>query len=410
MSKLRVTSAGKTAQQLQAPQRTPRRAADRPEPTLADQETLLGQAVFAHGAAGQAALLLDANIPAIQRQRIAGQIGHVQQNRHLQRLLDSANLQRSGLVIQMRDLTSPRFAGNATLEAIYNGTETMKKGDRSEAVRKVQHGIQDAGILYSTYGVDGIFGKETKGRVRQFQNDHGVTGDPSGEVGAETMEKLDQLFPAMALPANAGDAYSFDGMLAILCQWNSAMIRDLRNATVHMVGDLEWADEMWDGTAWQPNPMPGGGETSGNEIYIATDTTNEGASQSLYHEYQHFRSPFSYRNSSWADEEQRAYTLETQWEIDRGMTVDPSLTTVDPNTGETEVNPGGVEAQVETYPGLAATQPGEVIGKVGTHKVRVRLASGQVIIRDAVVGDSVPGPRVISPPIHDVTPQEWQCP
>jgi hypothetical protein len=410
MSKLQTTSVGKSTQQNATKQRVPSRDPVQPEGTLSDQELVPGHLVFGHGATGQAALLTNHGIPATQRQRIARQINLLQKNRHLQRLLAGADVQRSDLVIQRRNLSSPRFAGNATLEAIYNGTGTLKNGDESVAVRKVQHGIHDAGILYRSYGVDGIFGDETERCVRRFQRDNRISGDPSGEVGSATMEKLDQLFPAMALPSNAGDAYSFAGMLAVLCQWNSAMIRDLRNLHVHMVGDLEWADEAWDGTQWAAHPMPGGGETSGSHIYIATDTTNEGAAQSLYHEYQHARSPYSYRNASWAEEEERVYTLETQWEIDRGMTLDPSLTSVNPTTGETEVNPGGVTAQVETYPGLAATQPGEVIGKVGRNQVRVQLDDGRRIVRNAVVGDSVPGPRVTRPPIHDVRPREWQCP
>lgn len=336
---------------------------------------------------------------------IAHELAHVVQ----QSGTDRTNFSRvSDLVIQ-RAVLSPRFTGDATLVDISNGTGTLRNGDTSDAVRKVQHAIADSGILYRAYGVDGIFGDETERTVRRFQSNNGVSGDPSGEVGQNTLEKLDQMFPAMVLPATAGDAYTnLAGILAILSQWNAAMIRDLRNLRVHMVGDLFWADESWNGTGWSPTPMDGAGETSGTDIYIATDATNEEVASTLYHEYQHARAPYSYRNRSWTEEEERVYTLQTQWEIDRGMTTDPSLTTTDPVTGETEVNPAGVTTHVETYPGLAATQPGEVIGKVGANRVRVQLPDGRRIVRNAAPGDSVPGRRVMTPPIHNVRAAEWR--
>ncbi|MHB9033166.1 MAG: peptidoglycan-binding domain-containing protein [Anaerolineae bacterium] len=373
----------------------------------AEVEGRTDSAVFSNGISGQVALLSNTSIPSAQRQEIASTIGHLQQNQHLQKVL--AGVQRSEQVVQRTALSSPRFTGDSTLTDIANGTGTLKKGDTGDAVRKVQHAIADFGILYRAYGVDGIFGNETRRIVNLFQGNTRTRGDPSGEVGSNTLGKLDQLFPAMGLPATAGDAYTnLSGILAILSQWNAAMIRDLRNLRVHMVADLSWADETWSGTSWSPTPMPGAGETSGSDIYIATDATNEEVASALYHEYQHARAPYSYRSASWTAEEERVYTLETQWKIDRGMTTDPNLTTTDPTTGETEVNPAGVTAQVETYPGLAATQPGEIIGKVGANRVQVQLPSGRRIVRPAAVGDSVPGRRVTTPPIHNVRASEWQ--
>jgi peptidoglycan hydrolase-like protein with peptidoglycan-binding domain len=362
---------------------------------------------LARGLAGHIALLAHHGIPATQRQEIAATIGQVQENRQLQRMLE--RVQRAGQVIQREALQSPRFASNPTLAAIANGTGTLKNGDRGDAVRKVQHAIADAGVLYRIYGVDGIFGTETERKVRRFQAQQGVHGDPPGEVGANTLIKLDQMFPAMTLPATAGDAYTgVAGILPILSQWNAAMIRDLRNLDVYMVGKLYWADEAWDGSGWTPAPMEGNGETSGTTLHIATNATNEKVASSLYHEYQHARAPYSYRNASWAAEEDRVYTLATQWEIDRGMSADPALTQTNPTTGETEVNPGGIDAHVGTYPGLGATQPGEVISKVGANRVRVQLPNGSRIVRPAMAGDSVPGPRRIEPPIYHVSAAEWQ--
>ena len=316
----------------------------------------------------------------------------------------------AGLQIQLaEDLSSPRFAGDATLEKIFDGSGTLKEGDESDAVRKVQHAIHDAGVLFMGHGTDGKFGSETTKRVKKFQFRKGVKGDPSGEVGAMTLDALDQLFPKMALPTTAGDAYTFSGMKEVLCQWKSAMIQDLKNLKVTMVGDLEWADKKFNGTDWEDDPMPGGGETTGHSILVATDTTNEGAAQSLYHEYQHAREPWAYRTKSWAEEESRVYSMETMWAIARGMTTDPDLTKTDTKTGKVEVDPAGVKSQVESYPGLDSANPGEVIKKLSGGKVKVRMDDGKVITRPAVKGDTVPGKTVTKPPKHRVKDKEWCC-
>jgi hypothetical protein len=413
-------------------QRSPIRV-DRPFERSSDpQGAIPDPLIFNNGMAGQASLLRNPNIPAVQRQKIASQINGLQHNRHLQKILfDSTGLepypsaagpfattvdanpsvaQRTNLVIQLRDLNSPRFAGDPALEAIFNGTGTLKRGDESESVRKVQHGIHDSGILFLGHGVEGKFGRETEAHVRQFQTRNRISGDPSGEVGSATMEKLDQLFPQVALPASATDPFTFDGMLELLCQWNSAMIRDLRSLHVQLVADLEWADEEFDGSGWVPHPMSGAGETIGSTIIIATDDTNENVSKTLYHEYQHARSPVVFRTGDWGSEESRVYDMETHWAIERGITPDPTLTTTNPTTGEVEVDPGGIASTVESYPGLGATNPGEVIAKVGRNRVRVRMPDGSITTRNAVAGDTVPGPRRTTAPRHNVRDAEWVCP
>jgi peptidoglycan hydrolase-like protein with peptidoglycan-binding domain len=307
------------------------------------------------------------------------------------------------------NLSSPRFAGDSTLEKIFDGSGTLKEGDKGDPVRKVQHAIHDAGVLFSAFGMDGKFGPQTKKRVRKFQKKKGVSGDPKGEVGVHTLDKLDQMFPKMALPKTSGDAYSFSGMKAVLCQWNKALIEDLKNLKVKMVGKLQWDDEKWDGSKWTLDPMPGGGETSGHSIIIPTDNTNENVAQALYHEYQHARAPFAYRTKSWEEEETRVYKLETYWAIARGLTADPDLTKTDPKTGKVDVDPKGVAKTVETYPGISSASPGEVEAKVGKDKVKVRMPDGSVKVRKAVKGDTVPGKRQIKPPIHKVKDKEWCC-
>ncbi len=308
------------------------------------------------------------------------------------------------------DLSSPRFAGEATLEEVYDGNQTIAHGASGTPVSKIQHALQDAGFRLRQFGVDGEFGDETQRAVRRFQRRHRVRGDGSGVVGEHTMGALDRLFPSIALPPNAGGPFDFNCMLQILCGWNEAMVRDLRSLRIILVGRLYWADERYDGSSWVANPMEGAGETSGNTIRIATNDTCENVTKTLYHEYQHARAPGRIHRATWGEEEQYVYTLETDWAIARGVTPDPNLTTTDPNTGETVVDSSGVDATVDTYPGVDTSNPGEVIGKVGANRVRVRMPNGRVTVRNAVNGDTVPGPRRTEAPIRRVRAREWRCP
>lgn len=307
-----------------------------------------------------------------------------------------------------RALASPRFSRDAVLASVEAGTATVKQGDTGDPVRKIQHAVHDAGVRFRTFGVDGLFEDETRARVGTYQVREGVGGDTRGEVGAGTIRSLDARFPATAVPATAGDPYSFAEMKTILAAWNRPLLNDLATMRVQMVARLWWADERFDGGSWTPEPMEGAGETTGTSIIIATNNTNEAVAKTVYHEYQHARAPYAYRTRSWEDEESRVYELSTYWEIARGLTPDPGLTTTDPTTGEVTVDPGGVSAHVDTYPGVGGPAVGEVIAKVGANRVRVVLPSGQVTVRAAVAGDTVPGARRTDAPRHVVPAAAWR--
>ncbi|AEE44574.1 peptidoglycan-binding domain-containing protein [Cellulomonas fimi] len=329
-------------------------------------------------------------------------------NRAVAGLLGAARSPRADAVALQRALTSPRFASDTVLQDVEAGRATLARGATGDPVRKVQHAVHDAGVLFRTFGVDGIFEAETARRVRQYQQRESVGGDTAGAVGAHTIRSLDARFPAMALPSTAGDPYTFAGMKAVLAQWNSAMLADLQNLRVEMVAGLSWADEQFDGTGWVPHPMPGAGETAGTSITIATGDTNENVAKSLYHEYQHARQPRAYQTRSWEAEETRVFEMETYWAIDRGLAADPGLTTTDPTTGAVSIDPSGVGATVGSYPGVGGPAVGEVIAKVGATRVRVRMPNGSITVRNAVAGDTVPGPRTITPPRHVVAAAEWR--
>ena len=387
---------------------TDRRAAESARTVNAQAYTVGRNIVFGAGAYSLGALtgrkLLAHELTHVVQQQAAGEAGL---GTATTPSLSESRIQRR--IGDGHDLQSPRFARDTTLQNIYDGVGTLKRGDENESVRRIQHAIHDSGLLFLGHGVDGKFGRETRNRVIRFQRRHRITTDPRGEVGAATVERLDQLFVATALPAGATGAYSFPCMLRLLCQWNSAMIRDLRRLYVWMVADLEWADERFDGTSWRPNPTPGSGETVGHTIFVATDDTCENVARTLYHEYQHARSPVVYRRGGWGDEENYAYRVETDWAIARGITPDPSLTTTNPVTGQTEVDPSGISSTVESYPGLSTASPGEVIGKLPGNRVRVRLNNGRIQVRNARAGDTVPGRRVTRTPRRRVRPREWRC-
>src|SRR5687767_12526568 len=94
-------------------------------------------------------------------------------------------------------LRSPRFAGNARLEAAANNSPTIKWGEQGEAVKILQQAYLDLGFSMpistkKTGKPDGIFGNETFSVTKAFQSKH--TLSPDGIVGRDTMAKLDALF------------------------------------------------------------------------------------------------------------------------------------------------------------------------------------------------------------------------
>lgn len=107
-------------------------------------------------------------------------------------------------------LTSPRFAGDARLQAASENNPPIKKGEPDrEAVKKIQQGLRDFNdpfigfmpLSFKTGGPDGKFGDETFIAVQKFQIKHKLLnkdGKPDGIVGRNTMGKLDALYPGAA--------------------------------------------------------------------------------------------------------------------------------------------------------------------------------------------------------------------
>ncbi|TVP88134.1 MAG: N-acetylmuramoyl-L-alanine amidase [Alkalicoccus sp.] len=69
------------------------------------------------------------------------------------------------------------------------GTEPLlKSGMKGPAVRKLQKKLESAGMLLKRYGADGVFGKETRQTVIDYQRKRGLIVD--GIVGPETWRAL----------------------------------------------------------------------------------------------------------------------------------------------------------------------------------------------------------------------------
>ena len=100
-----------------------------------------------------------------------------------------------------QDLTATRFAGDTRLEAAFDNSPAMRRGEKSDAVAKVQQALVDDGFempvsTRKTGSPDGIYGKETRDAIRKFQGTYGLGVD--GVVGRETLGQLDKLYAGPA--------------------------------------------------------------------------------------------------------------------------------------------------------------------------------------------------------------------
>lgn len=71
------------------------------------------------------------------------------------------------------------------------GTMALVRGDKGDAVKKLQEDLLALGYDFEGYGADGSFGGATERTVIQFQKDHGLKVD--GKAGAETQGKIAEL-------------------------------------------------------------------------------------------------------------------------------------------------------------------------------------------------------------------------
>lgn len=87
---------------------------------------------------------------------------------------------------------SARFQGDNSLESIFDGSKTLKKGDKGTLVVKLQQALIDMGYALPKFGVDGDFGDETVTALKKFQGDAGVPD--SGAFDKATITAMDTRF------------------------------------------------------------------------------------------------------------------------------------------------------------------------------------------------------------------------
>ena len=109
------------------------------------------------------------------------------------------------------NLTADGVVGRMTWDAIWSQYQSLqsdinqstngypgsplRRGDRGDAVRKVQFWLRIAATNYSSIpspAVDGIFGSGTEAAVKAFQREFGLTAD--GVVGSATWQKLYEIY------------------------------------------------------------------------------------------------------------------------------------------------------------------------------------------------------------------------
>ncbi len=95
-------------------------------------------------------------------------------------------------------LMSPRFADDPVLQAVFIGQRLLRKGDKGQAVQKIQQALMDLGYPLPNFGADGDFGNETTSAVINYQRANGLSAD--GIVGKITMGRLDADFTPLVPP------------------------------------------------------------------------------------------------------------------------------------------------------------------------------------------------------------------
>jgi peptidoglycan hydrolase-like protein with peptidoglycan-binding domain len=157
----------------------------------------LGAQAFTHGSDvyfGQGKEPGNNELTAHELTHVVQQTGAVQTKLNFQQI--EPLVQRLTTEDKKLNLKSQRFAGNPRLEATYDNSPAMRKGEQGDAVKLVQQGLIDDGLAMpistrKTGEPDGIFGDETDKTVWQFQEKHQLGKD--GVVGRNTLGKLDEL-------------------------------------------------------------------------------------------------------------------------------------------------------------------------------------------------------------------------
>lgn len=149
-------------------------------------------------------------------------------------------------------VTHPRFVHCPQLQAASLDKPPLKKGASGEGVRLVQEALRDLGnpLPISTLPdgqLDGLYGNETKDLVSLFQQKNGLSYD--GEVGKNTLAKLEQKLRELALPPKVEDhlPYTVSGNVRRLLQRELIHPHNLSRST----DQLCWAAAVTTMQSWR---------------------------------------------------------------------------------------------------------------------------------------------------------------
>jgi hypothetical protein len=167
------------------------------------------------------------------RALLAHELAHVLQSeeqgdRKLRRTIGDTN-----------DLSSPRFAGDEVLEAVFDGERLLRLGDSGDAVFKIQQALIDAGFDLPTFGANGEFDSETRDAVIAFQTASGLAfSQIDGIVGPITMSRLDSRFPTEDAAGPSPDCE--EGVATVVVD-----VVMMRGASGDPLGDIDFANGVF---------------------------------------------------------------------------------------------------------------------------------------------------------------------
>ncbi len=147
-------------------------------------------------------------------------------------------------------LQSEHFRGIARLAAAASNNPPLKSGDKGDAVVRLQCALIDLDYVMPVSTAksgkpDGIYGSETKSRIKKFQGDQKPGLSPDGQAGTNTLAHLDahlvdRRIPYQVIEHKDHDAISvfriFGGpepqSLPAWVDWDG---RSYRNAVIHQI-------------------------------------------------------------------------------------------------------------------------------------------------------------------------------
>ena len=203
-------------------------------------------------------------------------------------------------------------------------------------------------------------------------------------------------------------------VLKIMCPKDKAIVDQLAKTKIVVVDDNFYDDPFFNGKKWTTKRFPAGGGWNGTELVVRSDTTCEGAADTLFHELWHKNQP---PGMGWPEpSEDDAYFNTEQWLIDRGLPGEPAFRKKDPVTGKTVPDKKAIRDFVQsTYPG----PPPPIKGKKQPIPVGKDAKKNQTLVEDPVTGktswraskkgDTFAGPETrVNEKISD--PAKWSCP